>query len=244
MITQKIMLACIFSTTFTLFTSTMPTLPQISEPLVKAKPLSIKQRPFKSGSLTVICGSMCSGKSEELIKQIGRFIFAGFNVQVFKPAIDNRKILNLEKDPLHYIPSRNGSWVQCTPVQSVEEMIQNVKYDSTQVVAIDEIHFFSSEQAKIIEFVRDLVQKGKKVIIAGLELNFRGEAFGPMPELLAFADNVMKLTAICNVCGEDTFCITQRLINKEPAHYNDPIIVVGASQYEPRCRKCHIIRKD
>ena len=76
------------------------------------------------------------------------------------------------------------------------------------------------------------------------ELDFRGEPFGPMPELLAFADHVFKLKAICNSCGDDTFCLSQRLIDGKPAHYNDPLIVVGASQYEPRCRKCHIIRKD
>ena len=219
-------------------------LPQISKPLTQPTPVLSKQTHFSKGSLNVICGALCSGKSEEIIKQIGRLVLAGFNVLVFKPAIDNRKILDLEQDPLSYIPSRNGSWVNCTPVTSVKEMKKIASESCAQIIAIDEIHFFTPEKEELIQFVRSLVESHKKVILAGLELDFRGEPFGPMPELLAFADHVFKLKAICNSCGDDTFCLSQRLIDGKPAHYNDPLIVVGSSQYEPRCRKCHIIRKD
>ena len=219
-------------------------LPQTSQPLTELTPLPIEQKPFERGDLTVICGSMCSGKSEEIIRQVGRLTFAGFKVVVFKPAIDNRKLLNLEQDPLSYIPSRNGSWINCIPIISVEEIETVLKKVSAQVIAIDEIHFFTPDKDNLIKVIRKLVESGKKVIAAGLELDFRGEPFGPMPQLLAYADDVLKLHAICHICGNDTFCLSQRLIDGKPAHYNDPLIMVGASQYEPRCRKCHIIRKD
>lgn len=223
---------------------TVSQLPQTSKPVSPPTPLNINHAPFSKGDLTVICGSMCSGKSEEIIRQVGRFVLAGFKVVTFKPAIDNRKILNLEQDPLSYIPSRNGSWVNCVPVTSIAEIKTVLQQVSAEIVAIDEVHFFTPEQDELIKVIRELVERGKKVILAGLELDFRGEPFGPMPQLLAYADKVLKLPAICNVCGNDTFCISQRLIDGQPAHYDDPLIVVGASQYEPRCRKCHIIRKN
>lgn len=202
-----------------------------------------KRHHFK-GSLTVICGSMCSGKSEELIRQVGRFTLAGFNVVVFKPSIDNREILKLDLNPLSYISSRNGSWTKCIPVTSCSEILPIALNSDVDVVAIDEVMFFTDNTKEFISIIQQLLDAKKTIIIAGLDLNFRGEPFGPMPDLLAIADNVFKLTAICSVCQDDTYCITQRLIDGIPAHYNDPLIVVGASQYEPRCRKCHIIRKD
>jgi len=228
------------------FTSTivLADLPRTSEPIHRMQPLNITHEAFECGSLTVICGSMCSGKSEELIRQAGRFILAGFNVLVFKPAIDNREILKLNIDPLTYISSRSGSWVECVPAQTCVEMKSYIDQSSATIIAIDEVMFFTAETKELVALIIELVSSGKKVIIAGLDLNFRGEPFGPMPELLALADNVIKLTAICTVCGSDTYCITQRLVDGKPAHYNDPLIVIGASQYEPRCRKCHIIRKD
>lgn len=240
----KKILTMLFMTSFVQLTAINLALPQTSEPIHKAEPLNIQQPAFEAGSLTVICGSMCSGKSEEIIRLVGRFILAGFDVLVFKPAIDDRKLLNLEQDPLSYIPSRNGSWVGCTAVTTVDDMMKVVESSPAHIIAIDEVHFFTPEQDTFIKFVRKLVESGKKVILAGLELDFRSEPFGPMPQLLAFADHVMKLKAICNVCGNDTFCLSQRLIDGQPAHYNDPLIVVGSSQYEPRCRKCHVIRKD
>lgn len=219
-------------------------LPKTSEPLHETKPLKIKQKEFNRGSLTVICGSMCSGKSEELIRQVGRFILAGFNVLAFKPAIDNRKLLSLNQDPLSYIPSRTGSWINCTAATSVSHMAKTINELNPMIIAIDEVNFFVAEQEEFIALIQSLVENGKKIIVSGLDLNFRAEPFSPMPELLAFADTVIKLTAICSQCGKDVFCITQRLIDGKPAHYNDPLIIVGATQYEPRCRKCHIILKD
>ncbi|MBI2352621.1 thymidine kinase [Candidatus Dependentiae bacterium] len=227
-----------------IFSKNFSHLPKTSEPIHAYEPFHIKQQAFKTGSLTVICGSMCSGKSEELIKQVGRFILAGFNVLVLKPAIDNRKILNLNQDPLTYIPSRNGSWINCLAISSIDEMKKMLTTSNATVIAIDEAHFFIDEQDDFIELIHSLIEENKKVIIAGLDLDFRAEPFGPMPKLMAYADNVIKLTAICTQCGNDVFCITQRLINGHPAHYNDPLIVVGTTQYEPRCRSCHIILKD
>lgn len=219
-------------------------LPKTSELIHRMQPLAVTHEPFERGSLTVITGSMCSGKSEELIRLAGRFILAGFNVLVFKPAIDNRAILQLNIDPSTYISSRSGSWVECISAQTCAEMESRINASNAMIIAIDEVMFFTAESAELIALISKLIASGKKVMIAGLDLNFRGEPFGPMPELLALADQVIKLTAICTVCGTDTYCITQRLVDGQPAHYNDPLIVVGATQYEPRCRKCHSIRKD
>ncbi len=219
-------------------------LPQTGQLVHQTSPLKIQQPSLRSGSLTVIGGSMCAGKSEELIRQIGRRILAGFDILVFKPAIDTRALLHLDLDPSTYIPSRNGSWVECVPVKSVAEITEIIQQSNASIIAIDEVHFFTPESDAFIALIRTLVESGKQVIVAGLELDFRGEPFGPMPQLLAYADTVMKLTAICSQCGTDTYCLTQRLVNGQPAHYDDPLFVVGANQYEPRCRKCHIIRKN
>lgn len=237
---KNIFAACIIFTSSLIFTD----LPKTSELIHRIQPLGIAHEPFERGSLTVITGSMCSGKSEELIRLAGRFILAGFDVLVFKPAIDNRAILQLNIDPSTYISSRSGSWVECIPATTCAEMRAYIDQSSASVIAIDEVMFFTAEAKELISLISELVAAQKKVMIAGLDLNFRGEPFGPMPDLLALADNVIKLTAICTVCGTDTYCITQRLVEGKPAHYNDPLIVVGANQYEPRCRKCHIIRKD
>lgn len=212
------------------------------------KPHKILSQQTKKGSLTVICGSMCSGKSEELIRQIARFILAGLNVLVFKPTIVNEEKIDLNIDPLTYISSRSGSWVDCFAVSNSAEMQEYIDNSQAQIIAIDEVMLFTTESKNFIQLIRSLVNNGKTVIIAGLDLDFRGEPFGPMPELLAFADHVVKLTAICSVCNNDTYCLTQRLVNGQPAHYNDPLIIidsaVGSNHYEPRCRACHVIRKD
>jgi len=212
------------------------------------KPHQMLTQHNKKGSLTVICGSMCSGKSEELIRQIARFILAGLNVLVFKPTIVNEEKINLNIDPLSYISSRSGSWVDCFAVSSAAEMQEYVENSHAQIIAIDEVMLFTSESKDFIQLIRSLVNNGKTVIIAGLDLDFRGEPFGPMPELLAFADHVVKLSAICSVCNNDTYCLTQRLVNGQPARYDDPLIVidsaVGSNHYEPRCRACHVIRRD
>lgn len=200
------------------------------------------------GSLCVICGSMCSGKSEELIRQIGRFSLAGFNTVVFKSSIVSTEHVARSADPLTYISSRNGSWVQCQAVKNCNDMQQFLQNSDAQVIAIDEVMLFNTDIAEFISMIMSWVDAGKVVIIAGLDLDFRGEPFGPVPELLARADHVVKLTAICSVCHEDTYCLTQRLVDGQPAHIKDPLIVINATvksiSYEPRCRSCHILRKD
>lgn len=200
------------------------------------------------GSLNVICGSMCSGKSEELIRQIRRFIIAGMEVLIFKPAIDTAQRANINVDPLSCISSRSGSWLKSFAANNVDEIKQHINSSTARIIAIDEVMFFTSEKQELITLIKALVNAGKIVLIAGLELDFRGEPFGPMPELLAMADNVMKLTAICSVCNNDTYCLNQRLVNGQPAHYDDPLIVVdsavGSNHYEPRCRACHKIRTE
>lgn len=217
--------------------------PKVNTLRERPEPLKVKHPERTKGELTVFCGSMCAEKSGTLIAAIGRLHLAGVDVLTFKPSIDNRDILNLGLDPRSYISSRNGSWVDCTPVQSCAEMRHKIAQSNASVIAIDEAHFFTPESSELIALVRDLVQSRKLVLIAGLELDFRSEPFGPMPSLLAFADHVIKLKAICSVCGADTYCLSQRLIDGKPAGYNDPLIVVGASQYEPRCRKCHVCVK-
>lgn len=197
----------------------------------------------KIGNLIVICGSMCCGKTEELIRIVSRqYIADKSKVQTFKPLLDTRQLKNSDKDPSRFVTSRNGSSIECVAVQNVEQMKAYILEHNISIIAVDEAQFFNKQN--FISFVHEMVDLGKKVIIAGLDLDFRAEPFGPMGDLLAYADNVIKLTAICKKCGQDTYCISQRLINNEPAHYNDPIVMVGESQYEPRCRKCHIIRKD
>lgn len=198
---------------------------------------------YSNGSLTVYCGSMCSGKTEEAIRCISRqFIANPTIIGVFKPLLDNRKLTKNEKDPSRFIASRNGGSVACEAVVDIAQMRQIVMDKHYTIIAIDEAQFFNRQD--ILNFVHEMLTLNKKIIIFGLDLDFRGETFGAMGDLLALADQVTKLTAICSVCGKDTYCLTQRIINGRPAHYNDPIIMVGASQYEPRCRKCHIIRKD
>ena len=195
------------------------------------------------GSLVVICGSMCSGKTEELIRIISRqMIVHKNNVQIFKPLIDTRILKTNSKDPARFITSRNGSFLPCIGVNTVKDMELYIEQYDIKIIAIDEAHFFHPKQ--LITFVKQFVSAGKKIIIVGLDLDFKGEPFGAMGELLAYADNVIKLNAICTQCGKDRYCITQRTIDGKPAHYDDPIIMVGENEYEPRCRICHIIRTD
>ncbi|KZZ83817.1 thymidine kinase [Bacillus sp. SJS] len=181
-----------------------------------------------SGWLEIICGSMFSGKSEELIRRVRRAQYAKQNVLVFKPSIDNRYS---EKE----VVSHNGTTIICSPVPSSEDVLKLVDED-TDVVAIDEIQFFD---AGIMEVVTTLADRGHRVIAAGLDQDFRGEPFGIMPDLMAIAETVTKLQAVCSVCGSPA-SRTQRLIDGKPAAYQDPIILVGASEsYEPRCRHHH-----
>ena len=180
------------------------------------------------GRIEVICGSMFSGKTEELIRRVRRAQIAKQKVQVFKPAIDDR--FGIEK-----ITSHNGLFVEAHPVSDAGA-IPGLIEQGTQVVAVDEVQFFDWQIATVC---RDLADSGIRVILAGLDMDFRGEPFGPMPLLMAEAEEVNKLHAICVVCGA-TASRTQRLINGSPAMYDDPVILVGASEvYEARCRYHH-----
>jgi thymidine kinase len=181
-----------------------------------------------TGSLEVITGSMFCGKTEELIRRLRRANIARQKVQVFKPAIDNR--YTLEK-----VKSHSGSEFDAIPIQQTGDLIAHLNPDTT-VIGLDEVQFFSSD---IINIVQGLANRGLRVIVAGLDTDFRGEPFGPIPVLMAKAERVDKLHAICMVCGESA-SRTQRLVNGDPAHYNDPVVIVGASEmYEARCRQHH-----
>lgn len=184
------------------------------------------------GTLEVVCGSMFSGKSEELIRRIKRAELAKMNVLAFKHSLDDRTLIE-------YVVSHNGSKVKAIPVEDPKLIVDLVTPD-IDVVGIDEIQFFSLE---IVNIVCDLVNSGKRVIVAGLDLDFKGNPFGCMPCLLAIADNITKLKAICMDCGRDAH-FTQRLVNGSPARFDDPIILVGAQEaYQARCRDCHQIDK-
>ncbi len=180
------------------------------------------------GRVEVICGSMFSGKTEELIRRVRRAQIARQKVQVFKPLLDDR--YGTEK-----VTSHNGLHVEAVPVADAEAIMALVEPD-TEVVAIDEVQFFDW---RIAQVCNRLAERGVRVIVAGLDMDFRGEPFGPMPLLMAEAELVDKLHAICVVCGRPA-SRTQRLIDGHPASYDDPVILVGASEvYEARCRHCH-----
>jgi thymidine kinase len=176
----------------------------------------------------LICGTMFSGKTEELIRRARRARIAKQKVQVFKPALDDRY-------SVENLASHDGLSFDAVSVSKAAEILDKVEAD-TDVVIVDEVQFFDQ---RITEVCDALADGGKRVIVAGLDNNFRGEPFGPVPFLMAQADVVDKLHAICVVCGAPA-TRTQRLIDGRPAAYDDPIIMVGASEvYEARCRRCH-----
>lgn len=188
--------------------------------------------------LTVICGSMASGKSDEFIRYCRRRKVANPDeVGIFKHIWDNRKLADNEKDPATNVASRSGSSIPCIAVNNVKEIETILQDHNYSTIGIDEAQFFNKEE--ILTFVRTMLNQKKEVIIAGLDLDFRGETFGAMGDLLARADEVIKLKAICSQCKEDRYCITQRMIDGQPAYYEDPIIMVGESTYEARCADCH-----
>ena len=180
------------------------------------------------GSIEVICGSMFSGKTDELIRRLVRATIAKQKVQVFKPAIDIRYAV--EK-----VTSHTGSHFDAIPVEKAAEIREKLEEDTT-VVGLDEAQFFDPE---IVQIAQELASKGIRVLAAGLDMDFKGEPFGPMPVLMSLAEDVAKLHAICMVCGDEA-SRTQRLVNGQPARYDDPVVIVGASEmYEARCRKHH-----
>jgi thymidine kinase len=183
------------------------------------------------GWIEVICGSMFSGKTEELIRRLRRAQIAKQKVQVFKPAIDTRYA---DRE----VTSHNGLQIEAIPVKGTDELRNRIASDTT-VVAIDEAQFFDDA---VIQLCTKLADEGLRVIVAGLDLDFRGEPFGPMPALMAQAEQVDKLQAICVKCSGPA-SRTQRLIDGEPAAFDDPVILVGASEvYEARCRGCHEVK--
>lgn len=178
--------------------------------------------------MTVITGSMFSGKTEELIRLVRRSLYAGRRVQVFKHALDTRTETS-------EIRSHSGVLYTAAAVSTSEELRDRVE-KTTDIVAIEEVQFFDE---RVVEVCRDLADGGYDVMATGLDMDFRGRPFGPMPRLLAEADDVMKLHAICARCGRDA-ARSQRLIDGRAAPASAPTILVGAQEsYEARCRHCH-----
>ena len=183
---------------------------------------------YRDGWVETISGCMFAGKTEELIRRIKVLEFAKKEIMVFKPVIDNRYSETK-------VVSHAGSYVESFIINDAIEILDMVK-PTTQVVAIDEAQFFEDN---ICDVCNELASRGIRVMAAGLDTNFKGEPFGPMPKLITEAEFVTKLAAVCNKCGAPA-TRTQRIINGKPASYFDPIILVGASEsYEARCRHCH-----
>jgi len=182
------------------------------------------------GRLEVICGPMFSGKSEELIRRMRRAQIAKLQTQLFKHCLDNRKTI----DKVH---AHNGASLAAIPVDSAE-MIEQLIISETEVVGIDEAQWFSPNLVLIID---KLVSAHKRVIVTGLDLDFRGIPFGCMPVLMALADEVVKLKSVCMQTGKEAPC-SQRLVNGAPAKHTDPVVLVGAEEcYEARARDCYEI---
>ncbi len=189
------------------------------------------EKPIKNGRLEVICGSMFSGKSTELLRRIKRAKHAKKEILSIKSHLDTRReefcitTHDGQKQTAHLLSNN---------MENLSDSITKLS-EGVDVVGIDEIQFFPYKMISIIE---NLIEKGIIVIVAGLDLDFRGEPFSIMPELMAKADKVHKFSAICSKCGNDAH-YSQRIINGKPAKYDDPIIMVGAEEcYEARCRNC------
>jgi len=181
---------------------------------------------MQNGSIEVVCGSMFSGKTEELLRRVKRAQIARQKVQVFKPVIDNRYSVD-------HVQSHNANRVLSSPVQNARDILDRVD-DNTLVVGIDEAQFFDES---IVDVAQKLAYRGMRVICAGLDMDFRGQPFGPMPRLLAVAENVTKLQAVCVVCGNSA-SRSQKVAGNTSAGAER--IEVGAKDlYEARCRFCH-----
>lgn len=187
-----------------------------------------------TGRIEVITGCMFSGKTEELLRRLRRAEIADQQVKVFKPSIDDR--YSEEEVGSHDGRTWEAEVVE-TDQESVEETFSSVKAD---VIAVDEANFF---EESLVPALEELAESGKRVIVTGLDTNFRGEPFTPVPSVIARAEYVDKLRAICAECGGEA-TKTQRMIDGEPAHEDDPTILVGAEEsYEARCRECHVVRR-
>jgi thymidine kinase len=197
--------------------------------IIHAGALSPMYHLARPGTIEVIAGVMFSGKSEELIRRVRRALIARRRVQVFKSHLDDRY------GGMWRVSSHSGVEFEAVPVNSAAEIIRLAR-DETELVAIDEAQFLD---LGIVEVVTDLAGRGVRVILAGTDTDFRGEPFGPMANLMAIAEHVEKLSAICVVCG-DLACRNQRLVDGRPARYDSPTILIGGSEaYEARCRRCH-----
>jgi thymidine kinase len=187
------------------------------------------------GWIEVIAGVMFSGKTEELIRRVRRAIIARKRVQVFKSHLDGRYA------GIYAISSHDGRSVEAVPVDSSAQIAQSLD-PMAQVIAIDEAQFLDDS---VVELTASLAARGRRVILAGTDTDFRGEPFGPLPQLMAVAEVVDKLHAICVLCGFPA-SRNQRLVEGRPARYDSPVIHVGGTEsYEARCRACHEVpRRD
>ena len=183
----------------------------------------------RGGWIEVIAGVMFSGKSEELLRRVRRATIAKRRVQVFKSHLDERYA------GIYRVSSHDGRTTEAIPVDTAAQIATHIRVD-TQVVAIEEAQFLDE---RVVALATDLAARGLRVIVAGTDTDFRGEPFGAMPELMAVAEIVDKLHAICVKCGNPA-SRNQRLIDGRPAPYSSPLIMVGGEEsYEARCRACH-----
>jgi thymidine kinase len=185
------------------------------------------------GWIEVIAGVMFSGKSEELMRRVRRATIARKRVQVFKSHLDDRYA------GLYDVSSHDGRGLEAIPVDSAAQLAQRID-PLAQVIAVDEVQFLDDG---IIALATALAERERRVILAGIDTDFRGEPFGAMPQLMAVAEHVVKLHAICVICGNPA-SRNQRLIDGKPARWDSPTIMVGAAQsYEARCRACHKVER-
>ena len=173
----------------------------------------------KRGYIKVICGPMFAGKTEELIRLVARARIARKKVQAFKPLLDDRY-------HSHHIVSHSGLRIEAETVGQSTELLSTLEED-TQMVAIDEVQFFDRD---VVDVVENLALRGVEVICSGIDQNYRGEPFGPMPFLLALADKIKKIKAVCNVCGGDA-SKSYRLGGD-----SRDVLIGGREHYQARCR--------
>ncbi|MEW6105877.1 MAG: thymidine kinase [Bacillota bacterium] len=187
-------------------------------------------KPEAPGRIEAIVGPMYSGKTEELIRRVRRARIAGLEVQVFKPAIDDRY-------SVQQVSSHAGGRIDAILVTRAVEVLRT-SAGAADVVAIDEAQFFDEAIVRVCD---TLAENGARVIVAGLDTDFRGEPFIQVAKVMAIADHVTKLDAVCEVCGAPA-TRSQRIINGVPARFDDPIVLVGAKEsYQARCRRCHVV---
>jgi thymidine kinase len=185
---------------------------------------------MQPAQIEVICGCMFSGKTEELIRRLKRATYARQKVQIFKHSFDTRY------DELS-ITTHYGLKLPTVTCMTAADIIGALARD-TEVVGIDEVQFYGQD---IVQAIQEIAHQNIRVLVSGLDMDFRGEPFGPMPQLLTIAEKVDKLSAICSVCGQPA-TRTQRLLDGHPAPYDSEVISVGSTEkYEARCRQCHVV---